>query len=381
MKRAFKIKWGMMAVLSAVLFLASCEKDPEWGVIRVYMPQAVIYDGGVTNIYPVPLNNNPTTNNYKIDSDGNLLITLGVYRSGLQELKPFSVTVYADMEKSRDEVSAAADRVLLPEGYWSLPSNVAVESGSRESIFYLKVRLKKLQQDYPDMFDKKAVLTVGVSNPTLYELNADLSETTVIIDCIKFFAVPPPPELVPGGEFNSGDEVFWNFANASNETPEDCFTIADGKLTIRAEEHYGNLVGEYWVELNETLVPGKTYELTMDVTANGVALNSELDIGLAPEHSTDGYRYPIKNAVENGASPEYKDYFFASIDAWWDGAQLTRPFSGILPKDSNYTYGFNSGSTTFTAGENQKYLCIQACAWDGYLGVITIDNVSLKEKR
>ena len=68
---------------------ASCEEKMEWGNIYVYMPQASILDGGVTHNYPVPLDNNPTTRNYSIDGSGKLLVTLGVYRSGLQALEAF----------------------------------------------------------------------------------------------------------------------------------------------------------------------------------------------------------------------------------------------------------------------------------------------------
>ena len=53
----------------------------------------------------------------------------------------------------------------------------------------------------------------------------------------------------------------------------------------------------------------------------------------------------------------------------------------VLPEDAPYVAGFVSGSSTFVAGENQKYLCLQGCAWAGTIGIVTVDNISLKEVR
>lgn len=360
---------------------ASCEEKMEWGNIYVYMPQASILDGGVTHNYPVPLDNNPTTRNYSIDGSGKLLVTLGLYRSGLQALEAFSVEVYADAAAS-DAAAVAGGYTVIPDGYWSIPETVSVQDGQREAVFSLAVDIPKLQEDFPDLFDKTIVLAVGIRNPSRYQLNESLALTTVLIDCVKFFEVPPPPELVPGGQFNDEDKQYWHYADASNSYKEgEIFVIADGKLTIYADGLYDNLVGEYWVELNETLVPGKTYELTMEVTASGGGFNGEFNVGLAPEHSEDGYRYPIKNKVENGASLDYKDYFFASLGGWGATDPLASPFSGNLPEDAPYVAGFVSGSSTFVAGENQKYLCLQGCAWAGTIGIVTVDNISLKEVR
>lgn len=370
---------NILSVFSAILALTvSCEEKPDWGNAYVYMPQASILDGGVTHNYPVPLDNNPTTRNYLIDDNGDLLVTLGVYRSGLQALESFSVEVYTDTDA---DISGDGNPVL-PDGYWSLPETVTVQDGQREAIFYLRVDIGKLQQDFPDYFDKTLVLTVGIRNPSKYQLNEALSKTVVMIDCVKFFEVPPPPELVPGGQFNDSDRQYWHYADASGTYKEgEIFVIDDGKLTINAGGYYDNLVGEYWVELNETLVPGRTYELSMEVTASGGGVNGEFNVGLAPEHSEDGYRYPIKNKVENGASLDYKDYFFASLGGWGATDPLTNPFSGNLPEDAPYVAGFVPGSSRFVAGENQKFLCLQGCAWAGTIGVITIDNISLKEVR
>ena len=71
-------------ILASVIMF-SCEADDnekEWGYAKIYMPQASILNGGLTNNeYPVPLKNNAATNNYKFDeANKRLQVTLGVYR-------------------------------------------------------------------------------------------------------------------------------------------------------------------------------------------------------------------------------------------------------------------------------------------------------------
>ena len=75
-------------ILLTVIVYISCIKGDNqkaWGISKIYMPQASILDGGMTNNYPVPLNNG--INNYLLDTVKNTIdIDLGVYRSGLEAL-------------------------------------------------------------------------------------------------------------------------------------------------------------------------------------------------------------------------------------------------------------------------------------------------------
>ena len=145
-----KIYFSCVALL--ILILYACGPDDheiEWGFAKIYMPQAAILNGGLSNDYPVPLSNNPSTENYTIDSINNILkITLGVYRSGLQPLQAYSVTVAADIEAANTALTNMSRGVLLPADTYTLPSTVAVSKEERQAIFYLEVDLNKLINDY-----------------------------------------------------------------------------------------------------------------------------------------------------------------------------------------------------------------------------------------
>ena len=175
---------ALCCLLLAAVFMFSCEEDDnkkEWGNTKVYMPQAAMLNGGLTNNnYPVPLNNNAATKNYKLDEANKILqVYLGVYRSGLQKLESYSVQVAADNAATASYVAGNANRIALPSDAYTLPDNATVPDGERETIFYLTVDLKKLGEDF---LSKNIVLIVGISNPSKYELNESLSKTTVIIN-------------------------------------------------------------------------------------------------------------------------------------------------------------------------------------------------------
>ena len=91
MKRIYNL-YIYLSLFTLISFL-SCEKadsDKEWGIAKIYMPQANY------NPYLVPNAgiDLQSDKNYIVDLDNNKVnIFLGVYRSGLQELQSYSVTV------------------------------------------------------------------------------------------------------------------------------------------------------------------------------------------------------------------------------------------------------------------------------------------------
>ncbi|MGI6520584.1 MAG: hypothetical protein ACOX2D_05555 [Fermentimonas sp.] len=174
-----------------LILLLSCDDDiskREWGDSKIYMPQACMLDGGLTNNYPVPLNNNPSTNNYTINKEFGLLqIVLGVYRSGKQTLKGYSVEVAPNIIETKKFIMDNDKRVMLPEDTYTLPSVVNVKDGERQAIFHLTIDLNKLTKEYPDFGTKDICLIVEISNPSKYELNEYLSKTNIIIDGSAFW--------------------------------------------------------------------------------------------------------------------------------------------------------------------------------------------------
>jgi hypothetical protein len=148
------------------LAFTSCEKpdsEIEWGFAKIYMPQA--------NYAPYITTTEQPGATCRIDQTNNeLKIYLGVYRSGLQELKEFSVDVVAEP----GQVENAVD---LPASVYTLPAQVTCPDGNRDVTFYLKVDLAFLQEN----IDTDYTIAVAIQNPTNYELNEDLSTTQILI--------------------------------------------------------------------------------------------------------------------------------------------------------------------------------------------------------
>lgn len=179
-----KLPIMLFCLIFTAMIMISCEEDDnnkEWGYAKIYMPQASILNGGLSNNnYPVPLNNNASTKNYKLDEANKILhVYLGVYRSGLEKLESYSVQVAVDNAATAAYVVGNSNRTILPSDAYTLPETVTVPNGEREITFYLTVDLSKLGADFSS---KSIVLVVGISNPNKYELNESLSKTTVIIN-------------------------------------------------------------------------------------------------------------------------------------------------------------------------------------------------------
>jgi len=156
--------------LSFLFIFFSCTSDERDVNVtsKVYMPQASYGD---TYIVPNNGTNAQMNKNYEIDSVNHKLnIYLGVYRSGLSELKAFSVDI-------QPGTSAIKSTTLLPASYYILPANVAVAKGKREAYFFLSVDIEFLRNNKNTNFS----LPVTISNVSLYEFNDKLTTTNVFI--------------------------------------------------------------------------------------------------------------------------------------------------------------------------------------------------------
>ena len=230
MKHLYKYLFYSLLVLSTILFV-QCEEDDnekEWGLEKVYMPQASILDGGISNNYPVPLQNNPLTQNYVLDTVAKRLdITLGVYRSGLKRLEAYSVDVTTKPDTVNQMIAdeIIKNAVLLPDDVYTLPETVSVLDGHREAIFNLSIDVQKLIDDYPQYGGQKLVVAVAIDNPSNYELNKALSTTIVIIDSREFMPAAPIKNYVEGGDMEGSSKDLWKWTSSNmtwgyaDETP------------------------------------------------------------------------------------------------------------------------------------------------------------------
>lgn len=172
-----KIIFALIAACCAWGFTA-CEGDgdADYGFGKIYMPQAVS-TGGLNNSYAVPAGSGEHTANYRVEN-GTLRVILGVTRSGkLSDNRGYSVEVYA----SSDAAAAAAfGGVPMPADAYSLPETIQVPAGSYNATFYLDIPAAMLQD--AAYAGKKLVLTVGIRNPSAYELAETGTETAVVVD-------------------------------------------------------------------------------------------------------------------------------------------------------------------------------------------------------
>ena len=153
------------------------------GYELVYLTQATT-SGGISNEYAVPAGEGKYTYNFKVE-DGKLKIIMTVLRSGSSEGKGFSVNVTPMVTETVAYIAsgAVADGVLLPDGKYTLPTNVSVPSGKNFAAFYLEVEIPTIRDSAYD--NKKLMLQVGISNPTAYKLNDDLAYAIIVIDVKK----------------------------------------------------------------------------------------------------------------------------------------------------------------------------------------------------
>lgn len=153
--------------LSLVCVCLSCTDERKVDVTsKVYMPQA---NYGVT--YVVPNNGNDLQNNknYEI-ADNKVKVYLGVYCSGLDALKGYSVDIVTGN-------TAMEGTTLLPTSAYTLPLNVTVENGKRENYFNLEIDLDFLKNNRTTVF----YLPVSITNVTNYVFNDNLTTTKVLI--------------------------------------------------------------------------------------------------------------------------------------------------------------------------------------------------------
>jgi len=178
----------IVLITVTVLFLAgfsACEKNDgmdDFGFACIYMPQATV-SGGLNNNYYVPSGEGIYTYNFKIDNTKKeLQILLGVLRSGDLPNAAYSVEIVARTDTTNQIISGGLieNGMVFPSGFYSLPQKVDVTADKNGESFYMTIPTEALKGD--SYTDKKLVLTVGLANPSHFELSATNTNTVVILD-------------------------------------------------------------------------------------------------------------------------------------------------------------------------------------------------------
>jgi hypothetical protein len=172
-----KILFSIMSVI-CLFALASCAKgdgDKDYGVEKVYIPQAMI-DGGITNVYNVPSGGGEYTYNFSVEEE-TVEVYLGVLRSGKQAGEAFTVDVVVNSTTTASQATALKAEAM-PASLYTLPENVKVDAGTNSTLFSLSLNKAALKAQA----GKKLVLCIGLANPSKYELSEKGAEVTVLVD-------------------------------------------------------------------------------------------------------------------------------------------------------------------------------------------------------
>jgi len=169
----------LIAFLCTCAF-AACEGDgdADYGFGKVYMPQAVS-TGGLNNSYAVPSGGGDYTYNFRVEN-GTVRIILGVIRSGkLSDKKGYTVDVYTSAEDTAAAGAAAAERCTIARSPGERKKH-ASPYGKTGGTFYLDIPVLAISRS--EYAGKKLVLSVGIRNPSAYELSDAATKTAVIVN-------------------------------------------------------------------------------------------------------------------------------------------------------------------------------------------------------
>lgn len=352
-----------------LLCLVSCGTDDNektWGETKIYMPQAAILSGGMDNNYYVPLSGS-STQNYIIDEETNTMkIALGVYRSGLQKLEAYSVKVFVDEDATNQTVANSVSvAAVLPADVYSLPDEIHVPQGEREATFFLSIDMDKLIESFENQNLARIVLVVGIKDPSRYELNEELSKTTIMISAPTFLPVPP---IVKGGNFSPGSEAFWTIKNlddGSGEYDDSFASIVDDALKISFGSNPVNTNIAYYQPIE--LTAGVKYKFSADFNSAGGVSSGRFFFCISQREPQEGEYF------------EESWGMYAMTDSW-TGNGLKNPLSGKMPEICGWPDNGMERNGEFTpTATGRYYFIIGAISWNSILESIIIDNILIEE--
>lgn len=383
MKNIAKYLYMPFVLMTALLTFVSCDDDDDqYGVKKIYMPQAAIYNGGLTNEYPVPMPNMPV-DNYVIDEDGMLSIIMGVYRSGEGDLSDYQVDVYVDDQAGIDIAENTPRGIALESKYITVPEVVAVSAGNRQKTFRMVVDLPRIKEEHPDFNKKKMVAVVGIANPSKWELNETLSRTTVVIEGSVFLPVMP---IIKNGNFGNGASGSWTLVNV-NKKPFELMSIdEDNKVLNIGVENYSQYGGDSrWMCYQKLDSPdleiGSTYIMScmVDIPAQNFVmtdtknnLKREMDFGFALFPNTTNM------ATQNDYKPGDTNFWYMDVSMdngkghypLYSGTDGFQSFAGI--HNNERPTGMKTGEFTLDEAHMGGYIVFYVRLRNTCPGVKTI---------
>lgn len=206
-------------LLGSGIGLLSCAKDEvltDYGISKIYMPQATNQSGGINNNYMIPKGTDSSTYNYAVNTaTQKVTVTLGVGLSGISR-NGFAVDVKAYPDTVQQLLASKtldSTTRLMPASMYSLPSRIDVQPGNMAQTFPLTLDINQLRKS--DYAGKKLAIAVGISNPSQYVINSAVAKTVVIVD-VNELVIGPAVDVTSkylanaGGPFKAAGALVGN---------------------------------------------------------------------------------------------------------------------------------------------------------------------------
>lgn len=183
----YNISNSMKTLFALMLAFAisSCNyqdiEDAPYPEQMIYMPAAVrgIYDiSVVTDTYSVPTPGSPSR--FSIDQgSGQVVVPLGVYRSGVNNDGSFTVNISADIDTVNQLINSGTltGVELLPLDQYTIPPSFQFENGKEIETFDLKIDLNFLESNPGNVYS----IAIEISSNER-KVNPDYKTTVVLID-------------------------------------------------------------------------------------------------------------------------------------------------------------------------------------------------------
>ncbi|MDR6197917.1 DUF5013 domain-containing protein [Siphonobacter sp. SORGH_AS_0500] len=235
MKLLSFIRLGVLLFL--VGMISSCEKENlyDYGISKIYMPQAVNQSGGVNINYVVPVGTDSSTFNYTLNTEQQKLnVILGVSLSGINRTS-YSVDLKVDTDTIQQLITNKtldANTILMPASMYTLPKSIRVAGDSVSKTFYLTLNINELKK--ANYSGKILALAVGLANPTPFGLSATASKTIVLVD-VDALVIGPAVEVTSKYIKNPGNP----FVTSAMDPGGRWGTLADWVASSGALSHNG----------------------------------------------------------------------------------------------------------------------------------------------
>lgn len=235
-----------LVLLLMVTSLLACKQQ----VIDDDYPPAQISITGAQHTLTIP-NSNPV--NYQIDEATNqLVITLGIARSGLESTDSFSVGISPAQDTIASLIESGTLKRTIPmtAEMFSFPETVIVEQGNTGAEFQVTIAIDRIASA-----NQALAFGVRLNSPSKYQLNDKLSTMIIVLDYRKISG-----NLHPGDQPAEG-RIFETFSR-----PEDIATwttqynlvtefIAPDKVRITQSTN------DYWSALRKGITYTSSYPI------------------------------------------------------------------------------------------------------------------------